>query len=81
MNRSPPRTRAVTARATHPKNLVRRSHHALQVRWAHAAVPGAAKLGHTVWTGADDDRLGGSTPMWWSHEDTSCRRFAGAGRG
>jgi SAM-dependent methyltransferase len=39
----------------------------------------AATMGHTAWTGTDDDWLG--APMWWSHADADTNRswLAGAG--
>jgi len=33
-----------------------------------------ATMGHTAWTGTDDDWLGGGTPMWWSHADAATNR-------
>ncbi|MPZ80273.1 MAG: methyltransferase domain-containing protein [Actinophytocola sp.] len=41
----------------------------------------AATMGHTAWTGTEDDWLGGGVPMWWSHADAATNRawLAGAG--
>jgi hypothetical protein len=34
----------------------------------------AATLGHTAWTGTEDDWLGGGTTMLWSHADADTYR-------
>jgi SAM-dependent methyltransferase len=31
-------------------------------------------MGHTAWTGTDENWLGGGTPMWWSHTDADTNR-------
>lgn len=33
-----------------------------------------ATMGHTAWTGSDDDWLGGGVRMWWSHADAATNR-------
>lgn len=33
-----------------------------------------AITGHTAWTGTEQDWLGGSAPMWWSHTDADTYR-------
>jgi len=33
-----------------------------------------ATMGHTAWTGTDENWLGGDTPMWWSHADARTNR-------
>jgi SAM-dependent methyltransferase len=33
-----------------------------------------ATMGHTAWTGTDENWLGGGTPMWWSHADAKTNR-------
>lgn len=34
-----------------------------------------ATVGSTAWTGTDDNWLGGTAPMWWSHADAATYRL------
>ncbi len=42
--------------------------------WLRPGGTFVATMGHTAWTGTDDDWLGGGTPMWWSHADAATNR-------
>jgi SAM-dependent methyltransferase len=33
-----------------------------------------ATVGHSAWTGTEDNWLGGPAPMWWSHADAATYR-------
>ncbi len=43
-------------------------------RWLRPGGLFAATMGHTAWTGAQADWLGGGSPMWWSHADAATNR-------
>jgi SAM-dependent methyltransferase len=43
-------------------------------RWLKPGGILLATVGHTAWTGTQDNWLGGSAPMWWSHPDQATYR-------
>ena len=43
-------------------------------RWLRPGGHFLATMGHTAWTGTDENWLGGGTPMWWSHTDADTNR-------
>ncbi|MET7672733.1 class I SAM-dependent methyltransferase [Micromonospora luteifusca] len=43
-------------------------------RWLRPGGWLLATVGHSAWTGTEDDWLGGGAAMWWSHADASTYR-------